>query len=32
MNDDIVKGTAAVHNKEYVSQRVKQLLEVKQTV
>jgi NAD(P) transhydrogenase subunit alpha len=31
MNDDIVRGTAAVHNKEYVSQRVKQLLEVKQT-
>jgi NAD(P) transhydrogenase subunit alpha len=32
MNDDIVRGTAAVHNKEYVSQRVKQLLEVKQSV
>lgn len=29
MQDDIINGTAAVHNKEYVSQRVKQMLNVK---
>jgi NAD(P) transhydrogenase subunit alpha len=29
MQDDIINGTTAVHNKEYVSQRVKQMLSVK---
>lgn len=29
MQDDIINGTTAIHNKEYVSQRVKQLLNVK---
>jgi NAD(P) transhydrogenase subunit alpha len=31
MNDEIVSGTTAVHGKEYISQRVKQMLEIKQT-
>lgn len=30
MKDDIINGTAAVHNKEYISQRVKQMLGIKQ--
>jgi H+-translocating NAD(P) transhydrogenase subunit alpha len=29
MQDDIINGTTAVHSKEYVSQRVKQLLNIK---
>ncbi|HEY5470161.1 MAG TPA: Re/Si-specific NAD(P)(+) transhydrogenase subunit alpha [Bacteroidales bacterium] len=29
MQDDIINGTAAVHGKEYVSQRVKQILNIK---
>jgi NAD(P) transhydrogenase subunit alpha len=29
MQDDIINGTTAVHGKEYVSQRVKQLLNIK---
>jgi NAD(P) transhydrogenase subunit alpha len=29
MQDDIINGTTAVHNKEYVSQRIKQLLNIK---
>lgn len=29
MQDDIINGTAAVHGKEYVSQRVKQMLNIK---
>jgi NAD(P) transhydrogenase subunit alpha len=29
LQDDIINGTTAVHNKEYVSQRVKQILNVK---
>ena len=29
MKDDIINGTTAVHNKEYVSQRVKQMLDIK---
>jgi NAD(P) transhydrogenase subunit alpha len=29
MQDDILNGTTAVHNKEYVSQRVKQMLNIK---
>jgi NAD(P) transhydrogenase subunit alpha len=29
MEDEIIKGTAAVHNKEYISQRVKQMLGIK---
>ena len=29
MQDDIIKGTTAVHRKEYVSQRVKQMLNIK---
>jgi H+-translocating NAD(P) transhydrogenase subunit alpha len=29
MQDDIIKGTTAVHAKEYVSQRVKQMLNIK---
>lgn len=29
MQDDIINGTTAVHNKEYVSQRVKQMLGIK---
>jgi NAD(P) transhydrogenase subunit alpha len=29
LQDDIIKGTTAVHAKEYVSQRVKQLLNIK---
>ncbi len=32
MTDEIVSGTTAVHGKEYISQRVKQILEIKQTV
>ena len=32
MTDEIVNGTTAVHGKEYISQRVKQMLEIKQTV
>jgi len=31
MADEIVNGTTAVHCKEYISKRVKQLLEIKQT-
>ena len=31
MTDEIVNGTTAVHGKEYISQRVKQMLEIKQT-
>jgi NAD(P) transhydrogenase subunit alpha len=31
MSDEIVSGTTAVHGKEYISQRVKQMLEIKQT-
>lgn len=31
MTDEIVSGTTAVHGKEYISQRVKQMLEIKQT-
>jgi NAD(P) transhydrogenase subunit alpha len=29
MEDDIINGTTAVHNKEYISQRVKQMLNIK---
>jgi NAD(P) transhydrogenase subunit alpha len=29
MNDEIVAGTTAVHNKEYISQRAKQMLGIK---
>lgn len=29
MNDDIINGTTAVHNREYVSQRIKQILNIK---
>jgi len=29
MNDDIINGTTAVHNREYVSQRIKQMLNIK---
>jgi NAD(P) transhydrogenase subunit alpha len=29
LQDDIINGTTAVHNKEYVSQRVKQMLNIK---
>ncbi len=29
MQDDIISGTTAVHNKEYVSQRVRQMLNIK---
>ncbi len=29
MQDDIIKGTTAVHGKEYISQRVKQMLNIK---
>lgn len=29
MEDDIIKGTVAVHEKQYVSQRVKQMLNIK---
>jgi len=29
MQDDIINGTAAVHNGEYVSQRIKQILNIK---
>jgi NAD(P) transhydrogenase subunit alpha len=32
MTDEIVSGTTAIHGKEYISQRVKQMLEIKQTV
>jgi len=32
MTDEIIKGTTAVHGKEYVSPRAKQILEIKQTV
>lgn len=31
MADEIVSGTTAVHGKEYISKRVKQMLEIKQT-
>lgn len=31
MTDEIVSGTTAVHGKEYISQRVKQILDIKQT-
>ena len=31
MMDEIVSGTTAVHGKEYISKRVKQMLEIKQT-
>jgi len=30
MKDEIINGTTAVHNKEYISQRVKQMLGIKQ--
>jgi NAD(P) transhydrogenase subunit alpha len=29
MQDDIINGTTAVHAREYVSQRVKQMLNIK---
>jgi NAD(P) transhydrogenase subunit alpha len=29
MRDDIIKGTTAVHSKEYISQRIKQMLNIK---
>ena len=29
MNDDIINGTTAVHGKEYISQRVRQMLNIK---
>ena len=29
MQDDIINGTTAVHNKEYISQRIKQILNIK---
>jgi NAD(P) transhydrogenase subunit alpha len=29
MNDEIINGTTAVHNKEYISQRVRQMLGIK---
>jgi hypothetical protein len=29
MQDEIINGTTAVHNKEYISQRVKQILGIK---
>jgi NAD(P) transhydrogenase subunit alpha len=32
LNDEIIIGTAAVHGGEYISQRVKQMLDIKQTV
>lgn len=32
MNDDIITGTAAVYNNEYHSDRIKQMLNIKQTV
>jgi H+-translocating NAD(P) transhydrogenase subunit alpha len=32
MNDEIIKGTTAVHGGEYVSPRIIQILEIKQTV
>jgi NAD(P) transhydrogenase subunit alpha len=32
MSDEIIKGTTAVHAKEYISPRVIQILELKQTV
>jgi hypothetical protein len=32
MDDEIIKGTTAVHLKEYVSQRIKQLLNIKQDI
>jgi len=31
MADEIVNGTTAVHGKEYISQRIKQMLDIKQT-
>ena len=31
MTDEIVNGTTAVHGKEYISQRVKQMLKIEQT-
>jgi NAD(P) transhydrogenase subunit alpha len=30
LQDEIINGTTAVHNGEYVSQRVKQMLNIKQ--
>jgi NAD(P) transhydrogenase subunit alpha len=32
MTDEIINGTTAVHGKEYISQRVKQMLKIKQAV
>jgi NAD(P) transhydrogenase subunit alpha len=32
MGDEVISGTTAVHGGEYVSPRVKQMLEIKQTV
>jgi hypothetical protein len=29
MKDEIINGSTAVHNKEYVSQRVRQILNIK---
>ena len=29
MQDEIINGTTAVHGKEYISQRVKQMLNIK---
>jgi NAD(P) transhydrogenase subunit alpha len=29
MKDEIINGTTAVHNKEYISQRVRQMLGIK---
>jgi NAD/NADP transhydrogenase alpha subunit len=29
LQDDIINGTTAVHNREYISQRVKQMLGIK---
>ncbi len=31
MTDEIVNGTTAVHGKEYISQRIKQMLDIKQS-
>jgi NAD(P) transhydrogenase subunit alpha len=32
INDEIINGTAAVHAGEYISERIKQILDIKQTV
>jgi NAD(P) transhydrogenase subunit alpha len=32
MDDEIIRGTTAVHLNEYVSQRIKQLLNIKQDI